>query len=92
MRQLSCPSTVEQQRPSGRGPEGCHHSISSAGTVGVLAECQNVGGFVPLLARDVGARRSLIAGWMARDELYPTSYRRHAVDGLPIGNRYRTRV
>ena len=45
MRQLSCPSTVEQQRPSGRGPEGCHHSISSAGTVGVLAEWQNVATF-----------------------------------------------
>ena len=54
------------------------------------AECQNIGGFVPLLARDVGARRSLIAGSIAPSELYRTSYHRHAVDGLPRRHRYKT--
>ena len=54
------------------------------------AECQNIGGFVPLLARDVRARRSLIAGSIAPSELYRTSYHRHAVDGLPRRHRYKT--
>ena len=56
----------------------------------VYGECQNCSGFVPLLARDVGARRSLIAGSMGPSELHRTSYHRHAVDGLPSGNRYKS--
>ena len=56
------------------------------------AKCQNIGGFVPLLAGDVRARRSLIAGSIAPSELYRTSYHRHAVDGLPSRHRYKTRV
>ena len=83
-------STIEHQQPSGRRPEGCCHSIASWLAVRLHGECQNVGGFVPLLARDVGARRSLIAGSIAPSELYRTSYHRHAVDGLPRRHRYKT--
>ena len=81
MRQLSCPSTVEQQRPSGRRPEGCHHSISSAGTVGVLAEWPNVSTF-----SDLHADYDVVCGIgrrspMRNRELYRTTESFHDVDG-----------
>ena len=83
MRQLSCPSTVEQQRPSGRGPEGCHHSISSAGTVGVLAEWQNVATFSdPEIDYVIEFEKALRSG-MRNRELYPTTERLFGVDGTP---------
>ena len=88
MWRMCSPRTWECQKPSGLRPEGCCHSISSWLGVRLHGECQNVGTWVHLLARDDGARRSLIAGTIAPDELYRTSYHRHAVDGLPIGNRY----
>ena len=45
---------------------------------------------VPLQSERVARSRPLIDGWIAPEELYPTSYHREAVDGLPCGNRYRT--
>ena len=83
MRQLSCPSTVEQQRPSGRGPEGCHHSISSAGTVGVLAEWPNVATFSDLYAHYDVVCRIGRRSTMRNRELYRTTERLFGVDGTP---------
>ena len=83
MRQLSYPSTVEQQRPSGRGPEGCHHSISSAGTVGVLAEWQNVATFSdPEIHYVIEFEKALRSTQRNRD-LEGTTKRLFGVDGTP---------
>ena len=81
MRQLSCPSTVEQQRPSGRGPEGCHHSISSAGTVGVLAEWQNVATFSDPEIDYVIEFEKALRSPMRNRELYRTTKSLRGMDG-----------
>ena len=82
------PSMWECQKPSGLRPEGCCHSIWVAFGVCRHDEWPEVLTCVPLLARDDVVWRSLIAGWIALGELYPTICKRHAVDGRPIGKRY----
>ena len=57
-----CP-TRRCQKPSGLRPEGCCHSISSWLGVRLHSECQNVGGFVPLLARDDGVTQEVAGSW-----------------------------
>ena len=44
---------------------------------------------VHLLARDLGRLTRLLAGWIAPNELYPTSYLWQATGGRRGVNRYR---
>ena len=83
MRQLPCPSTMEQQRPSGRRPEGCHHSISSAGTVGVLAEWQNVATFSDPEVHYVIEFEKALRSTQRNRNLEGTTKRLFGVDGTP---------
>ena len=81
-------NTIEQQRPSGRRPEGLCHSISSSRAHDVSESCC----FVPLLSQHGTRFRPLIDGSIAPDELYRTSYNRDAADGLLRCERYSARV
>ena len=54
------------------------------------AEWADVGTIVQLSLHENGFRRRPIAGWIALDELYPTSHHRQVADGLPRRHRYKT--
>ena len=81
---------VECQKPSGLRPEGCCHSMSSWLGVRWHAEWQNVDTCVPFSLHENGLLTSLLVRALGLDVTEGTHYHRDAVDGLPIGNRYRT--
>ena len=92
MLSLCSPRTWEchrSQKPSGLRPEGCCHSISSWLGVRLHGECQNVGSLVHLLPRDFMLFASLLDVALALDASEGYIHHRHAVDGRPIGSRYR---
>ena len=89
MWRMYSPRTWECQKPSGLRPEGCCHSISSWLGVRLHGECQNVGTCVPLLTRGFKLFASLQVRALGLNAPEGTHHERHAVDGLPIGNRYR---
>ena len=63
--------------------QGCCHSISSAGTVGVLAEWPNVATFSDLYAHYDVVCRIGRRSTMRNRELYRTTERLFGVDGTP---------
>ena len=83
MRQLSCPSTVELQRPSGRGPVGRYPSHCSASAVGVLAEWQNVATFSDPEIHYVTEFEKALRSPTRNRELRGTTERLFGVDGTP---------
>ena len=89
MWRMCSPRTRECQKPSGLRPEGCCHSISSWLGVRLHGKCQNVGTCVPLLTRGFELFASLQVRALGLNAPEGTHHERHAVDGLPIGNRYR---
>ena len=89
MWRICSPRTWECQKPSGLRPEGCCHSILFQLGVRLHGECQNVGALVHLLACGLQLFASLQVRSLGPSGAEGSHHERHAVDGLPCGNRYR---
>ena len=90
MWRMCSPRTWECQKPSGLRPEGCCHSISLFGSAcACTANARMLAALVHLLACGLQLFASLQVRSLGPSGAEGSHHERHAVDGLPCGNRYR---